>query len=108
MTHYIEIQNETVNLHIHVQPKSSRESWGEVVEIQGKEWIQLRITAPPVDGAANKAIVKQIAKTLGAAKSNIKLIQGEKSRFKKFLIVGVKEQKLRAFLHKQSPVNKPK
>ena len=90
--------NEGIRISIHVQPKSSKTGWGNTVESEGNQWIQLRITAPPVDGAANKAIVKFLAKEFKTAKSNIELIQGEKSRFKTFLLEGVNEERLQVFL----------
>ncbi len=106
MSDYIQANAEKVTLQVHVQPKSSQENWGDVVQLQEKQWIQLRISAPPVDGAANEAIVKKIAKTFGTAKSNVSLIKGEKSRYKTFIIEGFKEQKLQAFLRQNTPASK--
>ncbi len=90
--------DEGIRLRIHVQPKSSKTGWGKIVEYGGNQWIQLKISAPPVDGAANKAVVKFLAKEFGTAKSTIELIQGEKSRFKTFVLGGVTLDKLQVFL----------
>ncbi len=74
----IEEREEEVLVRVRVQPKSSRnEIRGEV---DGR--IRIALTAPPVDGAANKALITFIAKTLGIAKRNIILLQGETSREK--------------------------
>jgi uncharacterized protein (TIGR00251 family) len=48
--------------------------------------LKVRLTAPPVEGAANQALVKLLAKALGLAKSKVKVIQGLKSRDKRLLI----------------------
>jgi uncharacterized protein len=44
--------------------------------------LQLRLPAPPVDGAANKALAAWLAKALGVRKSDIRLVAGAKSRVK--------------------------
>ncbi|OJI06675.1 hypothetical protein BK004_02525 [bacterium CG10_46_32] len=44
--------------------------------------LRVRITAPPVDGKANKALVVFLADAWGVPKSSIKIIQGETSREK--------------------------
>lgn len=48
----------------------------------------LRIRAPAVDGRANRAAVEYLSKRLGVARSRVRLVSGEKSRHKKFEIVG--------------------
>ena len=62
--------------------------------------LKVRITAPPVDSAANNALPKFIAKSLGVPPSAASLIRGEKSRNKTLLITGTDAQavaeKLRA------------
>ena len=44
--------------------------------------LQARVTAPPVDGKANKALRKLIAERLGVAPSRVSVVRGEKSREK--------------------------
>lgn len=44
--------------------------------------LQARVTAPPVDGRANKALCRMIAKRIGIAPSKVSVVQGEKSRNK--------------------------
>lgn len=48
--------------------------------------LQARVTAPPINGEANKALCRMIAKRLGIAPSKVKVIHGGKSRQK---VVGV-------------------
>ena len=65
-------------LKLHVNPRGSKN------EISGwrDDALCVKITAPPVDGAANAAVVKFIAGTLGVRKSAVRIISGEKSREK--------------------------
>lgn len=55
---------------------------------------RVKIQSPPVDGAANKNLVKFLAGVLGIAKSKINIIGGEKSRNKLLEITG-NEQMIR-------------
>ena len=48
--------------------------------------LQIRTTAPPADGKANKAVMKMLAKHLGVAPSTLTLLRGETQRSKQFLI----------------------
>ncbi|CAN2041553.1 conserved hypothetical protein [Candidatus Magnetomoraceae bacterium gMMP-15] len=67
---------------IFVQPRSSKNM---IVGLYGDS-IKIKLTAPPVDGAANKMCVKFLAKILGMSKSSIKIISGFSSRTKQVLI----------------------
>ena len=64
---------------IHVQPMASK---NEVVGVHDGS-LKVRLTSPPVEGAANTLLLKFIAKTLGIAKSQIDIVSGEKSRHKR-------------------------
>jgi len=57
--------------------------------------LQARVTAPPVDGKANKALRKLIAKRLGIAASRISVARGEKSREKLIEVQGIDAVSLR-------------
>jgi uncharacterized protein (TIGR00251 family) len=74
----IEITKTGLDLRIHVQPKASKT---EFVGLHGDR-LKVRVSAKPVEGAANKALVKFVAMTAGVAKSNIQIIRGESSREK--------------------------
>ena len=60
--------------------------------------IQIRVTAPPVDGEANAALEKLVAKKLGIAKSKVKVVKGETSREKLLEIDGLGEADARRML----------
>lgn len=63
---------------IHLLPKASKD---QIVGIY-KNSLKVKISAPPVDGAANQALLKFLAKYFKIAKSNVVLIKGERSREK--------------------------
>jgi uncharacterized protein (TIGR00251 family) len=65
-------------LHVYVQPGAKK---SEVSGLHDGK-IKIRICAPPVEGAANEALVKFVSGELGISKSKVKLISGEKSRHK--------------------------
>jgi uncharacterized protein (TIGR00251 family) len=60
--------------------------------------LQARVSAPPVDGKANKALCRLIAKQVGVAPSRVSVVRGEKSRQKLLLVEGLDGAKLRARL----------
>lgn len=60
--------------------------------------LQVRLTAPPVDGAANQALIKLLAKALGLAKGRLSLASGQKSRDKVLLAQGITPEQVLAKL----------
>lgn len=73
---------------VHVQPRASK---NEICGVQG-EAIRLRLTSPPVEGAANKLCTEFLAGLLGVAKSRVTIIHGDKSRHKTVRIAGVSRE----------------
>ena len=78
-------------LDVRVQPRAKRTriecpAPGEAFKV----WVQ----APPVDDAANKAVLELLAKSLNIPKRNITLTRGHKSRLKSFTITGVSQDEL--------------
>jgi hypothetical protein len=69
-------------IEITVQPRASRSELAGVHE--GR--LKLRITAPPVEGEANRECIHFLAKLLHVPKSSVVLLQGLKSRRKTFLV----------------------
>lgn len=65
-----------------LQPRASKD------EIVGEHdgALKIRVKAPPVDGAANKQLVKFLAKQFGVAKSDVIIESGETSRRKRVRI----------------------
>lgn len=71
-----------VEVFLYIQPRASR---NKIVGLQGEE-LKVALTAPPVDGAANKACSAFLAKTFGLSKSKVALVSGQTSRHKRFLL----------------------
>ncbi len=71
-----------ISFRIRVQPRSSRN------QIVGKheDALKLKITAPPIEGAANKACIDLLAKALDVPKSHLKITSGHASRSKKVFV----------------------
>ena len=65
-----------------IQPRASK---NEIVGPQG-ESLKVRLTAPPVGGAANKMCASYLAKCLKLSKSSIEIVSGQSSRHKQILI----------------------
>ena len=51
--------------------------------------LKVALTAPPVDGAANDALRKLLAKALGVAKSEVEILQGDRARIKLLRVQGI-------------------
>ncbi len=82
MSQFYRWEDDVLHLFMRVQPKASKNEFAEVLE----DRIKVRITAPPVDGKANEAILKFMAKAFGVAKSAIEIASGETGRNKHLLI----------------------
>ena len=67
-----------VLLRVRVQPRASAE---RIEGVQGDQ-LRVRLTAPPVDGAANAACVALLAKRLGVSRSRVQIRAGLKGRDK--------------------------
>jgi len=53
--------------------------------------LKIRLTAPPVDGAANEALIKFLSDTLDLSKSQVEIVSGQTSREKRIKIIGMSE-----------------
>ena len=74
---------------LRVQPSASR---SELAGRHGEHALRLRLAAPAVDGKANKACIRYLAKILGVPPSAVTIIRGETSRDKLLRAEGVAEQ----------------
>lgn len=73
------IDNETVTLRIKAQPSASR---SEFCEAYGENAVKIRIKAPAVEGAANRELVRFLAKSFKVPKSDILFKIGQNSKIK--------------------------
>jgi uncharacterized protein (TIGR00251 family) len=78
-------KNTGTEISVRVVPRASRTA---VAETLGNA-LKIRLQAPPVDGKANRALIKFLAKQLGTSQRNITLLSGDTSRNKRLFIQGV-------------------
>ena len=81
-----------VRVEVRVAPRASREA---VLGVHDGA-LKIALTAPPVDGAANAALVAYLAVALGIAKREVRIVAGESSRTKLVEIAGVTAGAVRA------------
>ncbi len=91
---FIREQAGGVILSIKVQPRASRNEIGETL---GSE-LRVKVTAPPVDAAANEAVIRLLAETLGCPRNHLELLKGHTSRHKIIRVVGVSAEAIVARL----------
>jgi len=76
---------EGVFLAIKLQPRASRE---RISGLHGDE-LKVSVTAPPVDAAANRALVEFLAKIFEVSRGQVELARGQTSRHKTILVKNV-------------------
>lgn len=90
-------------LRLLVQPKASR---NEIAGLHDNA-LKLRLTTPPIEGRANKAVIAFIAKLLHLPKSSVTIRSGLQNRNKELLIRGGDEQRVRQILLGKSGNDSP-
>lgn len=85
---------ETSHIRVKVLPRSSR---NEIIAKQ-EDYYKVRLTSPPVEGKANKALLELLAKKLGIPKSNVEIISGKGSRLKSIRISGLSLERVDSLL----------
>ncbi len=78
----------SATLSLRIQPRSSR---NEAVRMEDGG-IKIRLNAPPVDGAANEALIRFLADLLGVPKSGVEIVSGHTSKNKIVRIEGVSQE----------------
>ena len=71
-------------LSVKLQPRASK---NEICSPLGDE-LKIKVTAPPVDAAANQALLEFLADKLGCSRGKVELIRGQPSRHKTILLHG--------------------
>ncbi len=72
-------------IEVKVDPRSSR---NEIAGVTDKT-VRIKLTAPPVGGAANELLIELLAETFGIKKRNVIIMKGESSRHKLIKLKGV-------------------
>jgi uncharacterized protein len=85
MLPFIREESEGVCLSIKIQPRASKNEIGEAI---GSE-LKIRVTAPPVDSAANQMLVEFLAEKLNCPRGAVQLVRGNTSRHKVVFLRGL-------------------
>jgi uncharacterized protein (TIGR00251 family) len=83
--HYTEAGG-VLGFQVQVVPRASRS------EIAGEHdgRLRIRVTAPPVDGAANEEVIRVLARALGVTRSAVEIISGQTSKLKRVRVHGAR------------------
>jgi uncharacterized protein len=79
----------TILLSVKVQPRASR---NEICGALGSE-LKIKIAAPPVESAANEALVRFLAETLDCPRGAVQIVRGGTSKHKSINIIGIDPQR---------------
>ncbi len=79
---YLKETADGITLTVYIQPRSSKNMIAGVHD----HALKIKLTSPPVDGAANKMCIQYLAKCLKLPKSSIVIVSGHKSRTKQLLL----------------------
>lgn len=90
----IESTSNGVILTVHVQPKASKT---EFVGMHG-DALKFRVAAPPLEGEANAALCRHVAKLFSIPQRGVSVSSGQASRKKRIELIGVTEDEVRNIL----------
>jgi uncharacterized protein (TIGR00251 family) len=82
---------------VKVSPRAKRT---EVAGVMDDGTVKIRVAAPPVDGAANKALIAFLAEALGIPRNQVDIVAGETSERKLISLVGVAPEDVEATLRR--------
>jgi hypothetical protein len=85
MPGFLRVQADGVLLSVKLQPRASANEIGDAL---GNE-LRIKVTAPPVDAAANEALVKLLAQHLDCPRNRVELVRGHTSRHKTIKLYGL-------------------
>ena len=89
-----ETDSGSVTLRVLVQPRASRD---EVAGVHG-DYLKIRLTSPPVEGAANKNLIRFLSKKLKVPASRIEITKGHRARQKVIKIENCKLEHVKSRL----------
>jgi uncharacterized protein (TIGR00251 family) len=82
---FLRVQTDGVLLSVKLQPRASANEIGEAL---GAE-LRIKVTAPPVDAAANEALMKLLAQQLHCPRNRVDIVRGHTSRHKVIKLYGI-------------------
>lgn len=87
---YLRVQPDGVLLSVKLQPRASA---NEIAGPMGDE-LRIKVTAPPVDSAANEALVRFLAQKLDCGRGCVELVRGQTSRHKLVKLHGMEPEEV--------------
>ena len=94
---YLRAQPDGTLLMVKLQPRASANEIGEAL---GNE-LRIKVTAPPVDAAANQALVEMLTELLECSRARVELVRGHASRHKTIKLHGFKPEEVLAKVAKR-------
>lgn len=80
------LKHDQLTLNCHVQPGAKRTGLNGL----HNDRLKIQLSAPPVDGKANKSLIEYLSKLCARPRSNVMIYQGKSSPFKTVKIEGMK------------------
>jgi len=96
MQHLVRQSKHGVTFAVHLVPRAAK---NEIAGMYG-EALRIRLNAPPVGGAANKALIAFLAKILQVPKHQVQIISGHNSRHKILAVSGLGKEDVEKHLSK--------
>ena len=87
----VQERNDGVRFMVRVQPRAGRDG----VDGVHAGALKVRLNAPPVDGAANEALIAFVAERLGVPKAAVRIVTGATARAKLIEVQGVQAERVR-------------
>jgi uncharacterized protein (TIGR00251 family) len=82
---WLKLQTDGILLAVKLQPRAAK---NEILGALGGE-LRIKVTAPPVDAAANEALIRLLAETLNCPRGKVELVRGHTSRHKTIKLHGL-------------------
>jgi uncharacterized protein (TIGR00251 family) len=94
---FLRVQSDGIVLTLKLQPRARTNEIGEAL---GSE-LRIRVTAPPVDAAANEALLRLLAERLDCPRNHVELLRGHTTRHKVIKLHGLRPERVIAVLLRQ-------
>ena len=91
---WLKTTKDGVLIRVHASPRAKRH---EIQAVHG-DALKVRIQAPPVEGKANRALLKFLAAELGCPATSLDVVRGRTGRVKTVCIRGMSEAAVRSLL----------
>lgn len=77
-----------IDLAVRLTPRGGAARIEGIADWEGQPVLKVRVPAPPVDGAANDALVAFLARSLAVSRSAVTLVAGDRARVKRLRVMG--------------------